>query len=280
MFLTGPTLRRQHLDSRMRQKYAWMFHCSCPSQSTDHNYLWWYYPTRDPPRGLSLHGFQERRYCEYIWRLWVIWFAMPYKSSLSGLDETLKLQVLSLLGKLTMSSDLMSSVMLVLVLALAAECTRMLLFVIYRAGFCWSTEESANTMSSALEVLGMSLPYSSSTPALYPGSLSCIICLAVEFTFRMQEKTQECFKAAKYLKKLLELDLKPKCVPFSFHQLNPDKHFWFMQRHPNTTIVLERHCNHQYTRGFYKRGWFTDHVAVCWLIFAAGYSSSGDGPSG
>jgi dihydroxy-acid dehydratase len=27
----------------------------------------------------------------------------------------------------------------------------------------------ANTMSSALEVLGMSLPYSSSTPAMYPG---------------------------------------------------------------------------------------------------------------
>lgn len=28
---------------------------------------------------------------------------------------------------------------------------------------------TANTMSSALEVLGMSLPYSSSAPALYPG---------------------------------------------------------------------------------------------------------------
>jgi len=53
---------------------------------------------------------------------------------------------------------------------------------------------TANTMSSALEVLGMSLPYSSSTPALYPG------------------KAQECLKAAKYLKKLLELDLKPKDI--------------------------------------------------------------------
>ncbi|KAI6104042.1 dihydroxy-acid and 6-phosphogluconate dehydratase [Pisolithus croceorrhizus] len=38
---------------------------------------------------------------------------------------------------------------------------------------------TANTMSAVLEVLGMSLPYSSSTPAMYP------------------EKTQECFKAAK-----------------------------------------------------------------------------------
>ncbi|OBZ70761.1 Dihydroxy-acid dehydratase [Grifola frondosa] len=53
---------------------------------------------------------------------------------------------------------------------------------------------TANTMSSALEVLGMSLPYSSSIPATYP------------------EKVQECYKAAKYLKKLLELDLKPKDI--------------------------------------------------------------------
>ena len=30
--------------------------------------------------------------------------------------------------------------------------------------------DSANTMSSALEVLGLSLPYSSSTPATYDGS--------------------------------------------------------------------------------------------------------------
>ncbi|CAL1707183.1 unnamed protein product [Somion occarium] len=53
---------------------------------------------------------------------------------------------------------------------------------------------TANTMSSALEVLGLSLPYSSSTPAVY------------------QEKAQECYKAAKYLRKLLELDLKPKDI--------------------------------------------------------------------
>ncbi|KAF7793867.1 hypothetical protein EIP86_004989 [Pleurotus ostreatoroseus] len=53
---------------------------------------------------------------------------------------------------------------------------------------------TANTMSSALEVLGMSLPFSSSIPAVY------------------QEKAQECFKAAKYMKRLLELDLKPKDI--------------------------------------------------------------------
>ncbi|KAF7983782.1 hypothetical protein HWV62_18996 [Athelia sp. TMB] len=53
---------------------------------------------------------------------------------------------------------------------------------------------TANTMSSALEVLGMSLPYSSSTPALYPG------------------KTQECIRAAGYLKKLLAIDLKPRDI--------------------------------------------------------------------
>ncbi|KAJ7772625.1 dihydroxy-acid/6-phosphogluconate dehydratase [Mycena maculata] len=53
---------------------------------------------------------------------------------------------------------------------------------------------TANTMSSALEALGMSLPYSSSTPALYP------------------EKAQECVKAAKYLKRLLERDIKPRDI--------------------------------------------------------------------
>ncbi|EKM80653.1 hypothetical protein AGABI1DRAFT_55639 [Agaricus bisporus var. burnettii JB137-S8] len=53
---------------------------------------------------------------------------------------------------------------------------------------------TANTMSSALEVLGMSLPYSSSTPAMYPG------------------KAHECFRAAKYLKRLLELDIKPRDI--------------------------------------------------------------------
>ncbi|KAK7685189.1 hypothetical protein QCA50_011552 [Cerrena zonata] len=53
---------------------------------------------------------------------------------------------------------------------------------------------TANTMSSALEVLGMSLPYSSSIPAVYP------------------EKTKECINAAKYLRRLLELDLKPKDI--------------------------------------------------------------------
>ncbi|KAH8107236.1 dihydroxy-acid and 6-phosphogluconate dehydratase [Cristinia sonorae] len=53
---------------------------------------------------------------------------------------------------------------------------------------------TANTMSSALEVLGMSLPYSASIPAVYP------------------DKAQECLKAAKYLRRLLELDLKPKDI--------------------------------------------------------------------
>lgn len=53
---------------------------------------------------------------------------------------------------------------------------------------------TANTMSSALEVLGLSLPYSSSIPAMDP------------------EKVQECFRAAKYMKKLLELDLKPRDI--------------------------------------------------------------------
>lgn len=53
---------------------------------------------------------------------------------------------------------------------------------------------TANTMSAALEVLGMSLPYSSSTPAMYP------------------EKAHECFRAAKHIKYLLEHDIKPRDI--------------------------------------------------------------------
>lgn len=53
---------------------------------------------------------------------------------------------------------------------------------------------TANTMSSALEVMGMSLPYSSGIPAMYP------------------EKAQECRRAAVYLKHLLEKDIKPKDI--------------------------------------------------------------------
>jgi len=50
---------------------------------------------------------------------------------------------------------------------------------------------TANTMSSAIEAMGMSLPYSSSNPAL------------------SQEKADECKAAGKAIKLLLERDLKP-----------------------------------------------------------------------
>ncbi|PSL29902.1 dihydroxy-acid dehydratase [Chitinophaga ginsengisoli] len=50
---------------------------------------------------------------------------------------------------------------------------------------------TANTMSSAIEALGMSLPYSSSSPAL------------------SKEKQQECLEAGKYIRLLLEKDIKP-----------------------------------------------------------------------
>jgi dihydroxy-acid dehydratase len=50
---------------------------------------------------------------------------------------------------------------------------------------------TANTMSSAIEALGMSLPYSSSNPA------------------KSKEKLKECEEAGKAIKVLLEMDLKP-----------------------------------------------------------------------
>ena len=53
---------------------------------------------------------------------------------------------------------------------------------------------TANTMASAIEALGMSLPYSSSTPAVDP------------------QKLDECLQAGAAIKNLLELDLKPRDI--------------------------------------------------------------------
>jgi dihydroxy-acid dehydratase len=53
---------------------------------------------------------------------------------------------------------------------------------------------TANTMASAIEALGMSLPYSSSNPAL------------------SEEKQQECLHAGKAIRLLMEKDIKPKDI--------------------------------------------------------------------
>ena len=53
---------------------------------------------------------------------------------------------------------------------------------------------TANTMASAIEALGMSLPYSSSNPAL------------------SDEKQKECLDAGKAIRNLLEKDIKPKDI--------------------------------------------------------------------
>jgi dihydroxy-acid dehydratase len=53
---------------------------------------------------------------------------------------------------------------------------------------------TANTMASAIEAMGMSLPYSSSYPAL------------------SDEKRQECLEAGKYIRILLEKDIKPRDI--------------------------------------------------------------------
>lgn len=53
---------------------------------------------------------------------------------------------------------------------------------------------TANTMASAIEAMGMSLPYSSSTPAEDP------------------KKQEECLRAGEAVKLLLELDLKPRDI--------------------------------------------------------------------
>ena len=53
---------------------------------------------------------------------------------------------------------------------------------------------TANTMAAAIEALGMSLPYSSSTPAEDP------------------KKLEECFQAGAAVRALLEMDLKPRDI--------------------------------------------------------------------
>jgi dihydroxy-acid dehydratase len=53
---------------------------------------------------------------------------------------------------------------------------------------------TANTMSSAIEALGMSLPYSSSNPAL------------------SEDKKRECVEAGKAIRLLLEMDIKPSDI--------------------------------------------------------------------
>jgi len=53
---------------------------------------------------------------------------------------------------------------------------------------------TANTMASAIEALGMSLPYSASTPAMDAG------------------KSEECFAAGAAIRNLLERDLKPRDI--------------------------------------------------------------------
>jgi dihydroxy-acid dehydratase len=53
---------------------------------------------------------------------------------------------------------------------------------------------TANTMAAAIEALGMSLPYSSSNPAI------------------SEEKKMECLTAGKAIKNLLEKDIKPKDI--------------------------------------------------------------------
>lgn len=53
---------------------------------------------------------------------------------------------------------------------------------------------TANTMACAIEAMGMSLPYSSSTPANDPAKL------------------KECFRAGEFIKVLLERDIKPKDI--------------------------------------------------------------------
>ena len=61
---------------------------------------------------------------------------------------------------------------------------------------------TANTMASAIETLGMSLPYSSSTPAMKESGSKEI----------HPEKANECLRAGEAIRNLLEQDIKPRDI--------------------------------------------------------------------
>jgi dihydroxy-acid dehydratase len=72
-------------------------------------------------------------------------------------------------------------------------------------------------MSSVLETLGLSLPYSSSTPATFDRTSYDAVhgdptepLIQLPAYARFEEKLKECSRAAGYLKKLLERDIKPR----------------------------------------------------------------------
>ena len=73
-------------------------------------------------------------------------------------------------------------------------------------------------MSSALEVLGMSLPYSSSTPAIYPG-LGPLLCFLVIML------TVSCREDARMLQSCQVYETTPRVGPeteVSYPFCNPD----------------------------------------------------------
>ena len=68
---------------------------------------------------------------------------------------------------------------------------------------------TANTMASAIEALGMSLPYSSSNPAL------------------SEDKQKECAAIGEAIKLLLEKDIKPKDIMTRRHLKMPLPLSWY-----------------------------------------------------
>lgn len=73
-------------------------------------------------------------------------------------------------------------------------CAHWLLTPSFLHSLCLQGMYTANTMATAIEALGMSLPYSSSSPA------------------DSKEKVDECFQAGAAMRKLLEMDLKPRDI--------------------------------------------------------------------
>ena len=92
-----------------------------------------------------------------------------------------------------------------------AQCADVVRHACPGAGACGGMY-TANTMSSILEVMGISLPYSASTPAVYDRKLYILFAFHLFSSPAIAEKVQECLRAGEYMKDLLAKDIKPRDI--------------------------------------------------------------------
>ena len=150
-----------------------MCHRRLQDQQTDYHHLWWDYPTRCQARRLPSPRFQEGRPSKHWGCLRVIRYVI---------DRPLRFRIESQ-GRLytgAYATGKISEEERLDVIRNACPgsgaCGGMFTYVDFRDTFILihlsCLTHSANTMGTALEVLGLALPYSSGIPSVYPGKLA------------------------------------------------------------------------------------------------------------